>query len=332
MQQREPLKDRALGRWHGILTDIGLSSKSLSGKHTACPIPGCGGKDRFRYDDKGGRGTFICSQCGAGDGIELVKLFLGVDFKAAAVEIEKHIGSSPVMASGKRQPLTNEQKRREMTAMWGRSRPITMDDFAGIYLHRRTGLTRFSSCLRFAPDERYSDGDGKSSWHPVMVAKVDPSHQAAAQGETAVLHRTYLDKFGGKADVPSPRKMLGTMPNGAAVRLMPHGDTLGIAEGIETALSASILYNMPVWAALTANLLEEWSPPANVETVFIFADNDASSTGQAAAYALAKRLKAKGISAFVELPLTIGEDWNDVLLKNRRAEKPPMLSHNITVS
>lgn len=318
--QREPLKDRAVGRWHGILAGLGLSSKTLSGKHTACPLPGCGGKDRFRFDDKGGNGTWICSQCGSGAGIELVKRYLGADFKAAAVEIEKHIGASPVMASGRKTPATTEQKRREMSALWGRSKPLSLDDWAGRYLHSRTGLANFPTVLRFAPDERYSDGDGKATWHPAMIAKVDPNDQAASEGETAAIHRTYLDQFGGKADVSAPRKMLGTMPTGAAVRLMPHDKQLGIAEGIETALSASILYNLPVWAALTANLLEEWSPPGGVEVVFIFADNDVSGTGQAAAYVLAKRLKAKGISAFVEMPPVVGQDWNDVLMK--RIGKP----------
>ncbi len=69
--QREPLKDRALGRWRGILPALGVPAKALSNRHGPCPM--CGGKDRFRFDDKGGRGTWICSQCGAGDGIELVK-------------------------------------------------------------------------------------------------------------------------------------------------------------------------------------------------------------------------------------------------------------------
>ena len=86
---------------------------------------------------------------------------------------------------------------------------------------------------------------------------------------------------------------------------------LGIAEGIETALSASILFNVPGWAA---------SPPAccrnghrlRVTTVFVFGDNDASSTGQAAAYALARRLKAKGLTVSVEIPHATGRDWNDV--------------------
>ncbi|UVK43275.1 toprim domain-containing protein [Mesorhizobium sp. AR07] len=312
--QREPLKTRAEGRWFSILSAIGIPSKSLKNKHGPCPI--CGGKDRFRFDDKGGRGTFFCSHCGAGDGIELVKLFRGLDFKEAAVEIEKYIGAAPIMAPGNRQPATDDQKRNEMTSLWKRSKPISLDDHAGRYLHRRTGLVEFPSSLRFTEDERYVDAGAKPSWHPAMVAKVDPSDQAAAQGERAAIHRTYLDKFGGKADVLAPRKMLGAMPTGAAVRLMPHQDTLGIAEGIETALSASVLYNMPVWAALTAGLLQEWTPPASVETVFIFGDNDASSTGQAAAYSLCQRLKAKGLSAFVELPPVVGQDWNDVLLRH----------------
>jgi len=49
--------------------------------------------------------------------------------------------------------------------------------------------------------------------------------------------------------------MMGSMPTGAAVRLMAHEDVLGIAEGIETAMSASILFNVPCWAALNAGLV-----------------------------------------------------------------------------
>ncbi|NYY79755.1 hypothetical protein DMH17_06695 [Raoultella planticola] len=33
----------------------------------------CGGADRFRFDDKEGRGTWFCNQCGAGDGLKLVE-------------------------------------------------------------------------------------------------------------------------------------------------------------------------------------------------------------------------------------------------------------------
>ena len=53
---------------------LGVPAKALTNRHGPCPV--CGGKDRFRFDDKGGRGTWICSTCGAGDGIELVKRLL----------------------------------------------------------------------------------------------------------------------------------------------------------------------------------------------------------------------------------------------------------------
>lgn len=310
--QREPLKDRALGRWPGILAAIGIPSRALSNRHGPCPL--CdGGKDRFRFDDKGGRGTWICSKCGAGDGIELVKRFLGVEFKDAATEIEKHIGEAALV-----RPATasnDDQKRKAMRALWDRSQPIALDDLAGRYLYERCGLTEFPSTLRFSKDERYGPGQ----FWPAMIAKVSPSDAALENGERAALHRTFLDPMGGKAKVDAPRKMMGSMPSGAAVRLMPHDDVLGIAEGIETAFAASAIFNVPVWAALTAGLLQEWTPPAGVRTVFIFGDNDHSMTGQAAAFVLAARLKAKGLDVIVELPPLLGMDWDDVRCRELQA-------------
>ena len=52
------------------------------------PCPACGGDDRFTFDDKGGRGTFICRKCPdetdaynmAGDGVELVRRVASVRF------------------------------------------------------------------------------------------------------------------------------------------------------------------------------------------------------------------------------------------------------------
>ncbi len=305
--QRESLKDRTLGQWPVILQGVGIPTKFLRNKHGPCPM--CDGKDRFRFDDKGGRGTWICSQCGAGDGIELVKRFLRLQFREAAVEIERHLGEVAVIRRPD-QPANDDRRRGDLEALWSRSRPVTLDDAAGRYLNGRTGITEFPRCLRFSPDERYAGP--RSSFHPALVAKVDPSEAGAAAGETAALHRTYLDPLGGKAAVEAPRKMLGTMPPGAAVRLMPHEDVLGIAEGIETAFSAASLFNVPCWAALTAGLLEQWAPPETVTTVIVFGDADHSFTGQSAAFGLARRLRAKGLHVIVELPPLLGQDWNDV--------------------
>src|SRR3954452_13263359 len=93
----EPLTERARGRWLGILIELGVSPKLLENRHGPCPL--CGGNDRFRFDDKDGRGTWICSRCGAGDGPELVKRLNNVDFKGAAKLVERVVGKVP-----KRQP------------------------------------------------------------------------------------------------------------------------------------------------------------------------------------------------------------------------------------
>jgi putative DNA primase/helicase len=90
---RIPLRDRARGRWSGILPALGIGESFLTGKHGPCPL--CGGKDRWRWDNLEGRGTRICSKCGAGDGVALVMRKNGLDFCEAAKQSEKMIGSAP---------------------------------------------------------------------------------------------------------------------------------------------------------------------------------------------------------------------------------------------
>jgi putative DNA primase/helicase len=76
MQALKPrTADEAVGRWPGILQSLGLDPSFLNKKHGPCPI--CSGKDRYRFDDKGGRGTWICSHCGSGDGFKLLQGVLG---------------------------------------------------------------------------------------------------------------------------------------------------------------------------------------------------------------------------------------------------------------
>ena len=106
--------------------------------------------------------------------------------------------------------------------------------------------------------------------------------------------------------------MPGTIAKGSAVRLAPPIDVLGIAEGIETALSASALFAVPCWAALNAGMLAAWQPPPEVKRIIIFGDNDPEYAGQAAAYALARRLGSNKYVVEVHVPADPGADWNDV--------------------
>ena len=136
-----------------------------------------------------------------------------------------------------------------------------------------------------------------------------------AEGKPLSLHRTFLHDDS-KAPVECPRKLMpGLLSEGYAIRLGPANRVLGVAEGIETALAAAVLYELPVWAAVNSGNLAKWWPPEGTEEVLILGDAATKFGGQAAAYALAHRLAVKGIEVTVRLPETLGLDWNDELRK-----------------
>jgi len=87
------LKRHTIGRWHYVLTALAVAPDYLRNRHGPCP--GCGGTDRFRFDDKDGRGTFFCGGGGepvSGDGFTLLNHVYGWDFKTTAKEVRKVLG------------------------------------------------------------------------------------------------------------------------------------------------------------------------------------------------------------------------------------------------
>jgi hypothetical protein len=81
--------DAARGRWVQVLGGLGVRTELLTGRHGPCP--GCGGNDRFRFDDKDGEGTFLCSQGGGGlltgNGLTLLQHCTGWEWKRCVEEI-----------------------------------------------------------------------------------------------------------------------------------------------------------------------------------------------------------------------------------------------------
>jgi putative DNA primase/helicase len=106
------------------------------------------------------------------------------------------------------------------------------------------------------------------------------------------------------------------MPPGSAVRLAPAGPVLGVAERIETALAAQLLFGFPVWACLSAGQLTTFEPPTGTQRLVVCGDNDADGIGQRAAYTLAAQLATR-LALEVRIPDQADIDWNDVL---RQAE------------
>jgi len=82
--------------WRSTLLSLGIDGHQLTGRHTGCP--GCGGKDRFRFDNREGRGTWICGGGGhlqAGDGWDLLNHVFGWDFKEAHERLDMPLKPAP---------------------------------------------------------------------------------------------------------------------------------------------------------------------------------------------------------------------------------------------
>jgi putative DNA primase/helicase len=288
--------ERARGHWPAILAAAQVPDDVLDGRHHPCPV--CGGKDRFRYT-KNEEGGFFCGDF-RGDGIELLKHVKGVDFRGAAEIVESVIGKDP---NWKPEPKTETyaEQLRKVARHAKRSR----------YLESR-GL-EMAPGLQFAEGVEYRDGEMVLGHYAAMLAPV------MRGGAFLTYHVTYLQD-GHKAAVPTPRKILpGPSNRGASVALYPPAETMGVAEGIETAIAAKMIHGMPVWAALNTSLLKSWQPPAVAKCVHIFADNDSHFAGHAAAFELAHRLVLAGLVVHVRIPGEPDTDWNDCLLAGRAA-------------
>jgi len=115
-------------------------------------------------------------------------------------------------------------------------------------------------------------------------------------GDFVTLHVTYLQHDGsGKAPVAAQKKILSTPQKGAtkggAIRLFdPVDGVLGVAEGIETALSLHLLSAIPVWAAYSADNLARLVLPEGLKELMIGVDIDESHKGEITAEALACRV------------------------------------------
>jgi putative DNA primase/helicase len=299
--------DLARGKWRGILMSLGIPGEMLVNRHGPCPL--CGdGMDRFRFDDKEGRGTFICNRCGAGDGASLAMKFTGQSFGEVMKCIDVVVGSKSFRPECSASRPGSDNKPSDFMALWSLGKPVNAQDTAGRYLNSRGLVVPDGGSLRFATRGYAGAGDV----HPTMVALL-----ADPDGNPVQLHRTFLRPDGqGKAPIAAPRRfMRGEVPSGASVRLHRYEDgPLGIAEGIETAIAAAMLHEMPVWSALDAGKLAKWQPPAQCRSVVIFADNDAHGKGIECAKTLRDRLIDAGLEVTIRMPERVSEDWNDVLL------------------
>jgi putative DNA primase/helicase len=293
--------DRAHGRWREILPRFGVDSRFLRNKHGPCPI--CGGRDRFRFDDRHGQGNYYCNGCGAGTGFTMLKKLTGQTNAEILKAIDEIIGTDCPAAVPRK---LDDGDRRKVAALQRLVSARSDDAVVNAYLRSR-GITATSPVfIGFRALPYYDGRKHVGNFAAVVVPILSPL------GKVISAHRIYV------TDAVAERKKFtalasGDTLNGAAVRLCDVDEEMGVAEGIETALAAHQLFGVPVWSVLNANGLVTFRPPSTVRRVHVFGDNDDSGTGQAAAWQLAAALRRAGIEAPVNLPETAESDWLNVL-------------------
>lgn len=320
--------------WPEILPHFGISPEYLINRHGPCPI--CGGKDRFRFDNKEGSGSFICNHCGAGTGLKLVQLYTGLARKEIRRKIALIDGRSIERPHLKNVSFDDmpkdmaEKNAKKLNEAWKQSLRLSEDDPVTRYLCHRVPEARLRDLvgnIRYHPGMKYmvQGADGKmhnAGAYPVMLARV-----VNAAGITVTLHRTYLTAEGRKAPFEKVKKLMSGVGrlNGAAIRLnhVPQSRCLGICEGIETALAVMTAYKnrINVWSLVNAgNMAKADIPAGRFDRIIIFADHDKLDSqkgyrpGEHFARLLQERLEKDGLSVTVKQPRNEGSDFADVWL------------------
>lgn len=252
-------------------------------------------------------------------GTVLVKCFAGCDQRAVIGALrdlglwperdERGHPSAPYTRRIRHDEAPDEQELKRIErarAVWESSvKPIGMQ--AETYLRARGIRLPLPPTLRFHPALPYPMSDMR---FPALIGAIQNS-----AGRITAVQRIYLRADGmGKAAVTPAKLGLGPMYDGA-VRLGRMNGTIGIAEGIETALSAQQIFSVPTWAVLGCGRLHAVPLPPEVHTVVLFADQ--GEAGQAAARKAAAVYEEDGRSVVIESPPE--DDWNAYLLKQRGA-------------
>ncbi|CAJ0873909.1 hypothetical protein R77569_02569 [Ralstonia mannitolilytica] len=263
-----------------------------TGNHrVTCPACGRGERDKTLglTIEAGGKGVAHCFRCTF---TESYRSDRGARQQAAAMPRVK---------------ATTAQKHQVLSdygsALWSVCQPLS--GVAVAYLEgRRCVIPPVDGDLRFHPALKHPTG----YTGPALVGLITD----AVTHQPLSLHRTWIQADGRKTDVAPPRLLLGGhRKQGGVIRLWPAEAVtagLGIAEGIETALSLAWAY-APVWACIDAGNLAAFPVLPGIEALTIGADNDVA--GAAAAQGCAYRWA--GAAREVYITKQAENDLNDAL-------------------
>jgi DNA primase len=256
------------------------------------------------------KGFYHCFGCGAhGDVIDFVQAVEGVEFKEAVQRlvggagdpqsVQRHVKARA--EASRAQTADDARKTEQARAIWKAS-AAPVEAVVERYLQSRAITVPIPPSLRCHLNLKHGP---TGLDFPAMVSAAQ-----GPDGKFVGIHRTYLIPDGrGKARVSDPKLALGSCP-GKSVRLAAAGEALGIAEGIETGLSAMQMYGDPVWCACGSNLAGVVIPDT-VKHVIIYADN--GDAGSAAAEKAADTFYSQGRKVTKVRPVDGYDDFNDYL-------------------
>jgi hypothetical protein len=187
-------------------------------------------------------------------------------------------------------------------------------EVARLYLRNRgIDSTVLTEALLFHPSLAYYGEDNKKIGdYPALIAKITNS-----QGNVIGLQRIYLTSDGKKAEVDSPKKVLGSI-KGSGIYFDPVGEIINVVEGPETALAVRQASGRPTVSTISAGGMSAIEIPELVKEVHLWADKDKNGVGEKAALFLADKLATRKISTHLHVPnLPFVDkksvDWLDVL-------------------
>lgn len=326
------LMDKASGNWGAIFEELApplAEALASPGEHVSCPVHG--GQDGFRlFDHFNETGRGICNTCGPkNSGFAMLAWVRNYGFGDAVREVAQWLEKEGMRTEPRpvRQAYVPRPKVepaiafKRIAEVWKGSLPIKSSVAEAYLVNRGIWKANVPATLRVHPGLRYVHSKKKEflGTFPCLLAPIRDKDNTLVS-----LHRIFLSPDGKKAPVPDAKKMMSPCKElrGSAIRLFPaDGDTLGVTEGIETALAVHSITRMPVWSCISATLLELVDIPAHVKRVVVWADLDISERGLQAANTLADRLEKQGIICEICLPSEVipegekGVDWLDVLNK-----------------
>lgn len=299
--------DAVIGNWGKVFSYYGLppitGNKHYTGK---CPI--CEAKGKFRIDDKNGKGTYIC-KCSSGNGWTLLEKTQGKDFKTLAREVDGILGNKFDGEVQQKEVSKTESIRSKVLYKFNKLKLIN-ETMADAYLKSRGIAIQNINNVRFCESDKTPEGKFSAIY----------SIATDANGNACYLHRTFLNGAN-KADITTNKKMNSLQEDSyleyaqsVAIRLSEVSSTLGIAEGIETALSCNQIYKCSTWATLNASIMKRFLAPKGVKHLIIFADTDSNLTGHSAAFECGrKNLLSNNDVEKVSIRWPQKGDFNDVL-------------------